>query len=327
MLVVPTFVGVTLVTFLLVQIVPGGPVEMAMQQMRFGGGEGGNAQIEITEDIRKQLEAQFGFDKPMHQRYLLWVGNLLRFDFGDSYYYSEPVTDLLLERLPVSLTFGVFNFILVYLISIPLGIAKAVRAGSRFDTATSTVLFVLHAIPSFALGVLLIVFLCGGTFLNWFPLQGLVSDNHSELSTTGKILDYLHHIALPLVCYVAGNFAIVTMIMRNSLINQLSEDYKRTAQAKGLGQRSVVLKHCFRNALIPIASGLGQYVGLFLAGSLLIEQVFGLDGLGRLSYESLQARDYPVALAIIVLGSLATIAGTLLSDILYVLIDPRIDFA
>lgn len=319
--------GITLVTFLLVQIVPGGPVEMALQRMKFGGGEAGNAKVELTEDIKEQLQRQYGFDKPIHVRYVKWLGDLARLDFGDSYYYSVPVTSLIAERLPVSLTFGVFNFVLVYLISIPLGIAKAVRNGTRFDAASSATLFTLHAIPPFSLGVLMIVFLCGGSFLDWFPLQGLTSENFEELSPGDKLLDYLHHIALPLTCYVVGHFAIVTMMMRNSLLNQLGEDYKRTAEAKGLSQRSVIYKHCLRNAMIPIASGVGQYVGLFLAGSLLIEQVFGLDGIGRLSYESLQARDYPVALAIIVLGSFATIVGNLVSDILYVVIDPRIDFA
>jgi microcin C transport system permease protein len=327
LLVAPTMLGITLVTFLLVQVVPGGPVEMALQRMKFGGGEAGNAKVELTEDIKEQLQRQYGFDKPIHVRYVKWLGDLARLDFGDSYYYSVPVTSLIVERLPVSLTFGVFNFVLVYLISIPLGIAKAVRNGTRFDAVSSATLFSLHAIPPFSLGVLMIVFLCGGSFLDWFPLQGLTSENFEELSPGDKILDYLHHITLPLTCYVVGHFAIVTMMMRNSLLNQLSEDYKRTAEAKGLSQRSVIYKHCLRNAMIPIASGVGQYVGLFLAGSLLIEQVFGLDGIGRLSYESLQARDYPVALAIIVLGSFATIVGNLVSDVLYVLIDPRIDFA
>ena len=318
--------GITLVTFLLVQVVPGGPVEMALQRMKFGAGEAGNAKVEVTEEIKEQLLKKYGFYKPIHERYFKWLGDLVRLDFGDSYYYNIPVTELIVERLPVSLTFGVFNFVLVYLISIPLGIAKAVRNGSRFDAVSSSILFTLHAIPPFSLGVLMIVFLCGGSFLDWFPLQGLTSEGFEDLSTSEKIVDYLHHIALPLTCYVVGHFAIVTMLMRNSLLNQLSEDYKRTAEAKGLSHRSVIYKHCLRNALIPIASGVGQYVGLFLAGSLLIEQVFGLDGIGRLSYESLQARDYPVALAIIVLGSLATIVGNLISDFLYVLIDPRIDF-
>lgn len=327
-LMVPTLFGVTLCTFMLVQIVPGGPVEMAISQLRFGAGEsGGSGRVQVTEEVRKQFEAQFGFDKPIHVRYFKWLADLASFDFGDSYYYNVPVIQLIKERLPVSLTFGIFNFVLVYLISIPLGISKAVRQGSRFDLVSSAVLFTMHAIPPFTLGILLIVFFCGGSFYSWFPLQGLVSENFDELSRGQQILDYLHHAALPLTCYIVGHFAVVTMLMRNSLLAQLAEDYRRTAQAKGLHQRAVVYKHCLRNALIPIATGLGHYVGLFLAGSLLIEQVFGLDGIGRLTYDSLLARDYPVVLANIVLGSAATIIGTLISDALYVLIDPRIDFA
>lgn len=324
----PTLFGITLVCFTLIQIVPGGPVEKAIQRMKFGtgGGDVASGKVEVTEKLRKQLEAQYGFDKPVHVRYINWLKDVSQLNFGRSYYYEEPVLDIISDRFPVSLTFGIFNFFLVYLISIPLGIKKAVKDGTRFDSTTSIGLFVAYSIPPFALGILLIVFLCGGSYLDMFPLQGLVSDNFDDLTTFGKIKDYLHHAFLPLLCYTIGDFAIVTMVMKNSLLEQLSQDYKRTAVAKGLTERAVIFKHCLRNALIPIATGLGAYIGLFLTGSLLIEQVFGLDGIGRLSFDSIMERDYPVVLAIIFLASIATLMGNLISDCLYVAIDPRIDF-
>lgn len=327
MAIVPTLFGITLVSFALVQIVPGGPVEKALQQMRFGGSlQHAQSSVEVTEELRTQLEKQFGFDKPVHERYLLWISSVIRADFGRSYYHERPVMEVIVERFPVSLTFGVFNFILVYLISIPLGIMKAVRKGSVFDGVTSGVLFTAYSIPPFALGILLIVFLCGGSYLSWFPLQGLVSENFEELSLGAKVIDYLHHAALPLLCYVIGSFALVTMIMRNALVEQLNQDYVRTARAKGNTERRVIWKHCFRNALIPIVTGLGSYIGLFLTGSLLIEQIFGLNGIGKLSYDSLLERDYPIVLAIVILGSVTTVLGHVLSDFLYTIVDPRIDF-
>lgn len=324
---IPTLLGITLTTFVLIQFVPGGPVEAALQRIRSGGASGASKSgLEVTEELRQQLERQYGFDKPAPVRYVLWLKNLSKLDFGSSFSYEMPVLDLILEKMPVTLTLSVFNLFLVYLISVPLGIGKALRNGSRFDTVSSVIVFVFDSIPPFALGILFIVFFCGGSFFDWFPLQGLTSDNWDELSTTGKLFDYLHHAFLPLVCYIIGNFAIITMLMKNSLIEQLSQDYKRTAEAKGLPKKLIIYKHCLRNALIPIATSLGSYIGLFLTGSLLIEEVFGLDGIGRLSYESVIARDYPVVLAIIFIGSIATLAGNLISDVLYVLIDPRIDF-
>lgn len=323
----PTLFGITLVCFVLIQIVPGGPVEKAIQRMRFGAnGDQGSAKVEVTEKLRAQLEKQYGFDQPIHVRYVKWLGDIAQLDFGRSYYYEEPVIKLITERFPVSLTFGIFNFFLTYLISIPLGISKAVRDGTRFDSWTSIALFVAYSVPPFALGILLIVFFCGGSYFDWFPLQGLVSDNFDDMSRSAQLYDYLHHAFLPLLCYIIGSFALITMLMKNSLIEQLSQDYKRTAEAKGMTRLSVIYKHCVRNALIPIATGLGSYIGLFLTGSLLIEQVFGLDGLGRLSYESITERDYPVVLAIIFLGAVATLLGNLISDLMYVVIDPRIDF-
>lgn len=327
LIMMPTLIGITLVCFGITQIVPGGPVEKAIQALKFGGSsQNANANMQITEELREQLKKQYGFDKPIEVRYANWVKKVVKLDLGESYYFEEPVIDVIVNRFPVSLTFGIANFILVYLISIPLGIIKAVKNGSHFDGATSIMLFVAYSIPPFALGIVLIVFLCGGTYLDWFPLQGLVSETFDEMTPKEQFFDYIHHVTLPLFCYVIGHFAFLTMLMKNSLIEQLSTDYHRTAQAKGLTENQVVYKHCLRNALIPVATGIGSYIGLFLAGSLLIEEVFGLDGIGRLSYEAILERDYPIVLAIILLTAVATLIGNLISDFLYVMIDPRIDF-
>lgn len=327
-LMVPTLFGISVIVFALTQIIPGGPVESYIRQLRFGNGAGGgdsSSSHEISQDLVDQLNKMYGYDKPVHERYFTWVKDIVRGDFGESYQYHEPVIDLIKKRLPVSLTFGLFSFFLVYMISIPLGIIKSMREGGRFDALTSIGLFVLYSIPSYALATLFIVFLCGGSFVNWFPLQGIVSENFDQLSTTGKILDYLHHITLPLTCYVIGYFALTSMMMKNSMLEQIKQDYVRTARAKGLSEKKVMLKHVLRNALIPIATEVGGFTSVFLSGSILVEQIFGLDGIGLLNYEAILGRDYPVVLGLIVIASLATMLGVLLSDFLYVLIDPRIE--
>lgn len=325
----PTLVGISIVCFVLVQLTPGGPVEQAMAAWRQGGGgeTGGGKVSQVTEEQRQNLIRYYGFDKPIPIRYLLWMGKLLRGNFGDSYYYDEPVLSLLKRCLPVSVSFGFFSFFASYLICIPLGILKACFHGSRFDVLTSGFVFFLYSIPAFAFGIFLIVLFGGGSFWNIFPIEGIVSDHFSDLSLGGKIKDYLHHMFLPLVCYTIGSFATLTMLMKNSLLEQLSQDYITTARAKGLSERAVVLRHALRNALIPIANGLGQWLSLFFAGSLLIETIFGLQGVGRLSYDSIIHRDYPVVLANIMILSLLHIIGNIFSDMLYVFIDPRIDFA
>jgi microcin C transport system permease protein len=330
LLILPTLFGISIVCFFLVNIIPGGPVEQAIQQMKFGGvkgGEVGSTKVsQITEEYSNYLKEYYGFDKPIYTRYFIWLIKLAKLDFGTSYYYEENVWTVLKEKFPVSITFGIFNLILVYAICVPLGILKAVKHGSLFDNITSGMVFAGYSIPGFAFGIVLIVFLGGGTFLNIFPIQGLTSDNFEELSFWGKILDYIHHIILPLASYLISHFAFLTMLMKNSLMDQLSQDYIKTAFAKGLSKKTVILKHALRNALIPIMTDLGSFVGLFFAGSILIETIFGLDGIGKLSYESLLNRDYPVALAIIVLSSFAVIIGNIISDFLYTMVDPRIDF-
>lgn len=326
----PTLLGISVLCFFLVQLTPGGPVEQALAEMRqssVGGEVGGGRVQQVTEEQRQTLIAYYGFDKPLHTRYFLWLGKLVTLDLGESYFHNEPVLDILLRALPVSLSFGIFSFVLTYLICIPLGIYKAVRNGTRFDVLSSGIVFFLYSVPSFALAILLIVLFGGGSLWNVFPIEGMVSENFDELGFFAKIADYLHHMFLPLVCYTMGSFATLTLVMKNSLLEQLRLDYVTTARAKGLSEKRVILKHALRNALLPIANGLGHWIGLFFTGSVLIETIFGLQGIGRVSYESILRRDYPIVLANIMILSVLTILGNLISDFLYVLIDPRIDFS
>lgn len=326
---IPTLIGISLLCFLLVQFTPGGPVEQTIAAWRhagFGGETGAGGSAQVTEDQRKMLMEYYGFDKPVLTRYASWMAHIVRLDFGESYYYNEPVWTLIKRCLPVSISFGLFSFIATYLICIPLGILKAVRHNSLFDAMTSMLIFFLYSIPSFAFGILLIVLFGGGSFWNIFPIEGLTSENFSRLSAWGKLKDTLHHLILPLTCYTIGSFATLTMIMKNSMLGELKQDYVMTARAKGLSETAVVLIHALRNALIPIANGLGHWVSLFFAGSLLIETIFNLQGIGRLSYDSILHRDYPVVLADIMILSVLTIFGNLISDFLYVIIDPRIDY-
>ena len=327
---IPTLIGISVLCFALTQFTPGGPVEQAMAQWRqsgVGGETGGGRVAQITEEQRANLIRYYGFDKPIHVRYLLWIGKLLRGDLGESYYYDESVASLIGRCLPVSISFGFFSFLATYLVCIPLGIMKAVWHGGRFDIASSGIIFFLYSIPAFAFGILLIVLFGGGSVWNVFPIEGIVSDNFSDLNVWGKIKDYAHHMFLPLLCYTIGSFATLTMLMKNSLMEQLGQDYIMTARAKGLSEAAVIGRHALRNALIPLANGLGQWLSLFFAGSLLIETIFGLQGVGRLSYDSILHRDYPVVLANIMILSVLHIAGNIFSDFLYIVIDPRIDFA
>lgn len=331
----PTFIGITLITFLVINLAPGGPAEQMLAEIRFGsavggGGlqSGGNAAHEgITEDILKELKEQFGFDKPLHIRYLSWLGNLMRLDFGNSFTYDEPVIDVIVSKLPVSIQFGVVSFILTYLVCIPLGIAKAVRDGSLFDSATSALVFTGYAISPLMLGILLIVLFGGGSFLSWFPISGSTSDLYDLLTPWEKFMDRLHHAILPLLCYLIGNFATLTLLMKNAFLEETRKAYVTTARAKGLNERIVRYGHVLRNALIPIATGLGGFLGVFFVGNLFIEQIFSLDGMGLLFYNALLARDYPILLGVLSLISLTLMLGNLISDFMYVLVDPRIDFS
>lgn len=329
---VPTLLGITVLVFVIINLAPGSPVEQKLQQIRFGGamgaGDGGRTSNDsgVTQEVIDALNKQYGFDKPLHERYLLWLKNLSRLEFGESFNYEEPVLDLIMSKFPVSLQFGLVSFILAYLICIPLGVWKAVRKGSHFDRISSFILFVFYSVPPFMLGILLVVFFAGGSFLGWFPIGGISSQNFKELSTGAQIVDRIHHFVLPLTCYMIGQFTTLTLLMRNSLLEEIKKDYVRTARAKGLKESVVVLKHALRNALIPIATGLGGFLSVFFAGSLLIESIFQLDGIGLLSYKSILARDYNVIMGLIFIQSLLFLLGNIISDALYILVDPRIDY-
>ena len=332
MALIPTLLGITIIAFVIINLAPGGPIEQKLMQMRFGtGGEGSsfghNTQQAVSQEVIDELKKQYGFDKPLPTRYLLWLKNLSKFDFGQSFSFEEPVLKVIVDRMPISLEFGVVSFLIAYLLCIPLGIAKAVWKGSKFDTGTSLMLFTAHSTPSFMLAILLIVFFGGGSFFDWFPITGAVSDNYADLHFWGKVGDRLHHAVLPLICYTIGHFATMTILMKNSLLEEIRKDYVRTARAKGLGEGRVVLHHAFRNALIPIATGFGDILSVFFAGSLLIETIFGLGGMGWLSFQSVVSRDYNVVMGLLVIQSFMYLLGNILSDILYLFIDPRIDFA
>jgi len=312
-------------------LAPGGPIEQKLHAIRFGGMGGGGASGQsnqgVPQDVIDALKKQYGFDKPVLTRYFIWLGNIARFDFGESFKYERPVSQVIADRFPVSFQFGIVSFILTYLICIPLGIAKAVRDGSRFDMGSSIGLMILYSIPPLVLGIILRVYLAGGAFLDWFPLGEIYSDQYSMLDWPDKIWDRVQHFILPLTCYVVGHFTVLTFLMKNSLLEEIQLDYVRTARAKGLSEKMVVYKHALRNALIPIATGLSGFLAVFFAGSVIVEQIFSLRGMGLLGYESALVRDYNVMMGLIFIESLLMAVGRLLSDISYVLIDPRIDFS
>lgn len=334
LLMVPTLLGILLLTFVVIQFVPGGPVEQMVAQLqgRDAGGEGAAASgagyrgrqgvdAERIEDIKRL----YGFDKPAPERFVQMLGQFARFDLGQSFFHHKDVWTLVKDKLPVSISLGLWTFFLSYLVSVPLGIAKAVRAGSRFDTFTSLLVLVGYAIPGFVLGVaLLVVF---GGQLQWFPLRGLTSSNWEQLSLGAKVVDYLWHIALPVTASVLGAFAVTTMLTKNAFLEQIGQQYVLTARAKGLSERRVLWKHVMRNALIPIVTGFpSAFIGAFFAGSLLIETLFSLDGLGLLSYESVMRRDYPVVLGTLYLFTLIGLLTKLISDLCYLWVDPRVKF-
>ena len=334
LLMIPTLLGVLLLTFVVIQFVPGGPVEQMVSQLqgRDTGGEGAAAsgagyrgRQGVDAARIEEIKALYGFDKPATERFVQMVGQFARFDLGKSFFYPKDVWQLVKEKLPVSISLGLWTFFLSYLISVPLGIAKAVRAGTRFDTLTSLLVLVGYAIPGFVLGVaLLVVF---GGQLQWFPLRGLTSSNWEALSWGAKITDYLWHIAMPITASVLGAFAVTTMLTKNAFLEEIRKQYVLTARAKGLSENKVLYKHVFRNALIPIVTGFpAAFIGAFFAGSLVIETLFSLDGLGLLSYESVMRRDYPVVLGTLYLFTLIGLVTKLISDLCYILVDPRIKY-
>lgn len=322
LLMVPTLLGISLVCFALMQAVPGGPVEEVLSKARAAPG----AAKRISAEEVANIKAYFGFDQPAHVRYYRWLTSVLRLDLGKSYVYQKPVWEVISSKFPVSLFFGLSSFFLSYLISVPLGLAKAIRHGSGFDTFTSVGIFAGYVIPGYAFGVLLIVFLGGGSFLDWFPISGIVSDDYESFSRGGKIVDFLHHLVLPLICYMIGEFAFLTMLMKNSLLEEINRDYVRTALVKGLSFRRAVWMHALRNALVPLATHAAEVFTVMFAGALLIEKVFDIDGMGLLFFNSIVARDYNVVLGLIVLISVMTVLGRLFSDLLYMIVDPRVRF-
>ena len=347
LLIVPTLLGIMVINFALVQFVPGGPVEQIIAQIQgegdvFGGFAGGgeDATLDVgegegdylgarglPEEYLNELKAQFGLDKPPLERFGNMMWNYIRFDFGESYFRKVEVMDLVLEKLPVSITLGLWTTLLSYLISIPLGIRKAVHDGSRFDTWTSGVIIAAYAIPSFLFAILLLVLFAGGSYWQIFPLRGLTSDGFEDLSAVGKVLDYLWHIILPVTAMSIGGFATLTLLTKNSFLDEIGKQYVITARAKGLSERRVLYGHVFRNAMLIIISGFpALFVSVFFGGSLLIETIFSLDGLGRLGFEAAVGRDYPVMFATLFVFSLMGLVIGILSDLMYVFVDPRIDF-
>jgi microcin C transport system permease protein len=329
-LMIPTLFGITLLSFVIINLAPGSPVDQKLQQLRMGGeggkGAGSMGDRGVSQEVIDALNRQYGFDKPLHERYLIWVKNLSQLNFGDSFKYEEPVTKVIISKMPVSLMFGLTAMILSYLVCIPLGVIKAIRAGSSFDVASSFFLFVLYSIPALIAGILLRTFLAGESFYPILPLGNLVSDNYAELGFFAQILDRVRHAVLPLICYMLGSFTFLTIMMQNSMLDVVKLDYVRTARAKGVPEKLVYLKHALRNALIPIVTGMGGILSVMFAGSIIVESIFSLDGMGLLSITSANARDYNVLMGLIFFQSVLFLFGRLLTDILYVVVDPRIDF-
>lgn len=351
---IPTLLGILLISFIIIQFVPGGPVERMIAQLqghgtdataRFsGGGAGGDMGAGSMQSATGQsskyrgaqgldpefiaeLEKLYGFDKPAHERFFMMVGNYLRFDLGESYYRNIGVLDLVLEKMPVSISLGLWSTLIIYLISIPLGIRKAVRDGSAFDIWTSAAIFVGYAIPSFMFAILLIVLFAGGRYFDIFPLRGLVSDGWQDMSFFELALDYAWHMVLPTAAMVISGFASLTLLTKNSFLDEIGKQYVLTARAKGLSERQVLYGHVFRNAMLIIIAGFpAAFVHIFFTGALLIEVIFSLDGLGLLGYESIINRDYPVVLGTLYFYALISLVMHLVRDLVYVYVDPRIDF-
>ncbi|MBI1327347.1 MAG: microcin C ABC transporter permease YejB [Alphaproteobacteria bacterium] len=350
LLMIPTLLGILLVSFVIIQFVPGGPVERMIAMLQGHGteatgqfsGAGADAGAPTTSlsvdssyrgaqgldpEFIKELEKMYGFDKPAHERFFIMLKNYLSFDLGESYYRDVAVTDLILEKMPVSISLGLWSTLLIYLISIPLGIKKAVKDGQAFDVWTSAAIFIGYAIPSFMFAILLIILFAGGRYFDWFPLRGLTSDNFAEMNFFQQVGDYFWHIVLPTLALVISGFASLTMLTKNSFLDEINKQYVLTARAKGLTENRVLYGHVFRNAMLIVIAGFpSAFISIFFTGALLIEVIFSLDGLGLLGYESIINRDYPVVLGTLYLYGLIGLVMTLVRDIVYVLVDPRISF-
>jgi microcin C transport system permease protein len=352
LLIIPTLFGIMVINFVIVQAAPGGPVEQVLAELqqvggaaaerisRAGGDFAGGAQAPAPGDsggyrgaqgldpeFIRELERQFGFDKPAHERFFLMMKNYATFDFGNSFFRDRSVVALVVEKMPVSISLGLWTTLIVYLVSIPLGIVKAVRDGSRFDVISSGAIIVGYAIPSFLFAVLLLVLFAGGSYVNWFPLRGLTSENWAQLGPLDKVLDYLWHITLPVTAMVIGGFATLAMLTKNSFLDQIAQQYVVTARAKGLPEKRVLYGHVFRNAMLIVIAGFpSAFVGILFTGSVLIEVIFSLDGLGLLGFEAAINRDYPVMFGTLFFFSLLGLLMNLVGDLMYTVVDPRIDF-
>ncbi|MFF5867158.1 microcin C ABC transporter permease YejB [Pseudomonas sp. NPDC012596] len=338
LLIIPTLLAILLVNFAIVQAAPGGPVEQAVARLQGIGGGAPGARTEVMHGesratrgldpkLIEEIKRQYGFDKSAPERLWLMLGQYARLDFGQSFFRGAKVTDLILDKLPVTLSLGFWATLITYLVSIPLGIRKAVRHGSRFDAWSSALIVIGYALPSFLFALLLIVLFAGGTSLNWFPVRGLVSDDFDQLSLLGKVADYFWHLVLPVGALVIGGFATLTLLTKNAFLDEISRQYVVTARAKGLSERRVLYGHVLRNAMLLVLAGLPQaLITVFFAGSLLIEVIFSLDGLGRMSYEAAVSRDYPVVFGTLFIFTLAGLLIRLIGDLSYTLLDPRIDF-
>ncbi len=332
LLIIPTFLGITVLVFTVTRMVPGGPIERMLTAAQFASGDQvsfqsdnqGIAGSTLSESQLQQLKEYYGFDKPVIISYAYWLTDIIKLDLGYSTRYGEPVWESIKQRLPISIYYGLMTMILTYAVCIPLGIVKAIKHKTHIDNVTSILVFVGYAIPGYVVGIIVITVFA--FYLEWFPLSGFVSDDFDDLSLLGKVADLIKHSILPLIAYMSGSFAVMTFLMKNSLMDNLASDYVRTAMAKGLEFKRAVVGHAMRNSLIPIATNFGQNITLFLTGSFLIEKIFNIDGFGLLGYESLVERDYPVVMGILVIGSLLSLIGNILSDICVALIDPRIKF-
>jgi microcin C transport system permease protein len=352
LLIIPTLLGIMLINFAIIQAAPGGPVEQLIAEIEgtavaatarltgAGGETAAQTRAPAGEESGRyrgargldpafiaEIERMYGFDKPAHERFLQMMGNYLVFDFGESFFRNRSVVDLVIEKMPVSISLGLWTTLITYLVSIPLGIAKAVRDGTRFDTWTSSVIIAGNAIPAFLFAILLIVLFAGGRYFDWFPLRGLVSDNWEELSWPARIVDYFWHLTLPLTALVIGSFAGLTMLTKNSFLDQIHMQYVVTARAKGLSERQVLYRHVFRNAMLIVIAGFpAAFIGILFTGALLIEIIFSLDGLGLLGFEAVVNRDYPVIFGTLYIFTLLGLIMNLITDLTYTVIDPRIDF-
>jgi microcin C transport system permease protein len=352
MLVIPTLFGIMVINFFVVQAAPGGPVEQMISQIqgtaigateRFSGSASGGEIVQrgqasgdagayrgargLPRELVQRIEKMYGFDKPAYERFVLMLKNYVTFDFGESFFRNRRVVDLIIEKMPVSISLGLWTTLLVYFVSIPLGIAKAVRDGSRFDLSSSTVLIVLHAIPGFLFALLLVVVFAGGSYFKWFPLRGLVSDDWSTLGLIDKGLDYAWHMALPIGAMVIGGFTTLTFLTKNSFLEEIHKQYVLTARAKGLTENRVLYGHVFRNAMLIVVAGFpAAFIGVLFTGSLLIEVIFTLDGLGLLGFEAALNRDYPIMFGTLYFFGLIGLIMGILGDVMYTVVDPRIDF-